>query len=149
LVDKVEAIPRRKFLTLAAGAGVTGAAILGQPLLALGAASDSVDLAKATHAVFFPHVGSVFTVYPKGGDPVKLTLIAAVELPEPTIKGQKTKHKPKRVAFSLLFRGPAKPRLKQGTYEVRHGTVGKIDMLFLVYVGPDKDKNSLYEAIFN
>lgn len=51
-----------------------------------------------------------------------------------------------REPFSLLFRGPATPRLRQATYAVVHPTLGSLP-IFLVPVGEDAD-GMLYEAVF-
>ncbi len=49
--------------------------------------------------------------------------------------------------FSLLFHGPAEPRLSQQTYRVEHPVMGDFE-LFLVPVGADEAGTS-YEAIFS
>ena len=49
--------------------------------------------------------------------------------------------------FSLLFTGPAEPRLGQQTYGIEHPEMGSFD-LFLVPVGADENRTS-YEAVFN
>jgi hypothetical protein len=57
----------------------------------------------------------------------------------------------RRTPFSLLFHGPAKPFLPQGTYPLRHDAIGDFP-LFLVPLGPvpaGPDKGLMrYEAIF-
>ena len=48
--------------------------------------------------------------------------------------------------FSLLFRGPADPRLAQGTFSVAHAKLGEF-ALFLVPLGPDA-LGMTYQAVF-
>lgn len=51
-------------------------------------------------------------------------------------------------SFSLVFRRDEGPSLTQGTYRLRHPSIGEL-ALFLVPILPDEDGHSLYEAIFN
>ena len=50
-------------------------------------------------------------------------------------------------AFSLIFEGPAQPRLAQATLHLRNEAVGEFD-IFLVPVGANAETTS-YEAVFN
>lgn len=50
-------------------------------------------------------------------------------------------------AFSLIFEGPAQPRLAQATLHLRNEVVGEFD-IFLVPVGANAEATS-YEAVFN
>src|SRR6476646_10357995 len=52
-----------------------------------------------------------------------------------------------REPFTLLFRGPASPRLNQGTYEFVHPQRGALS-IFIVPVGVDAE-GTLYEAVFS
>ena len=54
---------------------------------------------------------------------------------------------PRIELFSLIFRGPAVPRLMQQTHRLEHGELGTFD-IFLTPVGLD-DKGTLYEAVFH
>ena len=49
-------------------------------------------------------------------------------------------------AFSVIFRGQDKPALEQQIYQIKHDTLGDME-LFIVPVGPD-DKGMCYEAVF-
>ena len=49
--------------------------------------------------------------------------------------------------FSLLFHGPIDEFMPQGTYTLRHTTLGTFD-LFLVPIGQNQEGFS-YEAVFN
>ncbi len=51
-----------------------------------------------------------------------------------------------RRPFSLLFRGPAAPRLGQGTFRLEHAALGALD-IFLVPMEPDAE-GPRYEAVF-
>jgi len=57
----------------------------------------------------------------------------------------------RRTPFSLMFHGPATPLLPQGTYPLRHDTIGDFP-LFLVPLGPVRNGPEMglmrYEAIF-
>ena len=44
---------------------------------------------------------------------------------------------PRREPFSILFRGPASPRLSQGTYAFEHEAIGVFE-IFIVPVAPDE-----------
>ena len=52
-----------------------------------------------------------------------------------------------RECFSLVFRGPTNKALRQNTYQVKHDSLGKFDLLV---VPTRKGKRGLYyEALFN
>jgi hypothetical protein len=51
-----------------------------------------------------------------------------------------------REAYSLLFRGPAQPILRQQIFTLRHSHMGELD-IFLVPLGPDAE-GMRYEAVF-
>lgn len=54
-----------------------------------------------------------------------------------------------RLAFSLIFHGPAEPLLPQGTYSLRNATLGEL-ALFTVPLGPVPGEDGLrYEVIFS
>lgn len=50
--------------------------------------------------------------------------------------------------FSLLFRGPKETTLKQGTYLIEHGALGKFSFL-IVPVGTKDTRAPHYEAVIN
>lgn len=52
-----------------------------------------------------------------------------------------------RQPFTLLFRGPARPRLPQATYDFDHPKHGALS-IFIVPVGADAE-GTLYEAVFS
>lgn len=51
-----------------------------------------------------------------------------------------------RLQFSLTFRGPGEPSLRQATYALAHATLGDL-VLFLVPLGADIS-GTIYEAAF-
>ena len=84
---------------------------------------------------------------PKNGHP-SLRLASAQDLREnPWADGGTTRRTP----FSLLFHGPANPFLPQGTYPLRHDSIGDFPLFLVplgpVAVGPEKGLMR-YEAIF-
>jgi hypothetical protein len=52
-----------------------------------------------------------------------------------------------RKPFALTFLGPAKLRLPQAIYKMRHATLGEME-IFLVQVAADQT-SSAFEAVFN
>jgi len=90
-------------------------------------------------ADFSDHLHQAFDLS-SGGNRVAMTLIEVTAL-----KGSAT---PARtVPFSLMFRGPARPQLSQGTYEFIHPRLGAI-AIFIVPVGADEN-GVTYQAIFS
>lgn len=75
-----------------------------------------------------------------GLDPLALTLDAVEALGDGIPAGAT------RQPFSLAFRGPVSPELRQGTYPLRHATLGLLDV-FVVPVGRD-EHGVRYEAVF-
>lgn len=55
---------------------------------------------------------------------------------------------PRAEPFALVFSGPARPALWQGTHHLTNGHLGGLD-IFLVPVGRTPARELLYEAIFN
>jgi hypothetical protein len=82
-------------------------------------------------ASYQPLVGTMFEVEAGGVATMPIELVALTTLQSP---GE---------CFSLRFRAPDDARLGQGTYRLRHGELGEID-LFLVPIGPSE-----LEAVFN
>jgi hypothetical protein len=88
-------------------------------------------------AEFAPLVDQPFTIEGQGQS-LQLSLISACAL-----GSAPPGH---REPFSLIFRGPAAPLLRQQTYPLRHAALGTLE-IFIVPVGPDA-QGQLYEAIF-
>lgn len=75
-----------------------------------------------------------------GLDPLAFTLEAVEPLGDHIPEGAT------RRPFSLAFRGPRSPELRQGTYPLRHATLGTLD-IFVVPVARD-EHGVRYEAVF-
>ena len=113
------------------------------------------DLASLTSADFTPHVGGSFALrgdvhggQAAGGtspDPTA-SVAVALELVEVVAAGSQAPGRPRR-AFSVVFRGPRRPFLRQGIYRLEHALMGTLD-IFLVPITPDP-QGPLYEAVFN
>jgi hypothetical protein len=109
-----------------------------------------LDLAALGAADFTSHVGSRFTLRfgAPGGLPATLEPAEpfALELVEVVAASGQAPGRPRRT-FSLIFRGPHRPRLPQSIYRLELAALGALD-LFLVPVGPDP-QGMCYEAVFN
>lgn len=107
-------------------------------------------LDKVTKETFEPYVDQVFTLDLDGQGDVPLQLISVV--PHPVHPGYQRAAPEGAVlrqeGFTLTFRGPTRPPLPQRTYNLEHGTIGKLEMMFLVPVGEDEN-GRYYEAVFN
>lgn len=87
---------------------------------------------------FEPHVDSIFAMLFDDGSDIDLRLVEATRLEGiPAVE---------RPPFSLIFRGPQSPCLNQGSFHLRHETLGPL-LLFLVPVQSDGDGTD-YEAVF-
>jgi len=103
---------------------------------------DSSSLDSLTFSRFQELVNSQFDVTTPAGTQV-IELIAAT--PGPTAKAGSGESSYE--CFSLLFRGPQEPVLRDGTYTFRHEKLGSFD-LFTVPIG--KGKNGIeYQVVFN
>ena len=73
----------------------------------------------------------------------------AIELKLVEVKGfaSGANDPPNMERFSLFFNGPADFYLPQGTYEIQHEQMGKLE-IFLVTIGQD-ERGFRYEAVFN
>ena len=96
-------------------------------------------LDKLTVADFTACLDSVFVLQLQDQQGIDLELIEAVPWGNATQGG--------RAPFSILFRGPVDRAVEQGSYALRHETMGEL-LLFLVPVGADEN-GVRYEAIFN
>lgn len=85
---------------------------------------------------FTEQLHSKFKVLVQGHDPIVLELIEVSE-----------RNTPKTEAFSLIFRGPAAPRLIQQTWEMEHEKLGNFP-LFITAVSGDAEGIS-YESVFH
>jgi len=86
---------------------------------------------------FLEQLHSTFSVMTGNGTPVELELVEVTE-----------KETPANVElFSLLFRGPAAPRLQQQTHPLQHKKLGTLE-IFLTAVEGDKTSTT-YEAVFH
>lgn len=87
---------------------------------------------------FAPLCGQAFTLAIDEQRTVLLRLVEAAALPMPPFNG--------RSAFSLMFEGPAQPRLPQRTYRLDHRQQPQLD-IFLVPVAGDGG-SVRYQAIY-
>jgi hypothetical protein len=101
-------------------------------------------LDQLTQATFAPLVGRRFRLHVNAASTVEVELIETLPLPVRPGRGGQA---PKRVPFSLVFRGPRQFVLPQRIYPVEQAALGTAGM-FLVPIGPD-DVGQRYEAIFN
>jgi hypothetical protein len=125
-------ISRAGFLKLGAAA-LASRALPSWPLSAAGEVSGRIP-AGQTPALFRPHLGTAFRLRELSQP---LVLAKIVEQPR----------QPNVEQFSLLFQGPAKHPLSDGTYTLRHAALGRID-LFISPVGRPADE-AVYEACFS
>lgn len=94
-----------------------------------------------TYDDFAGRVGEPFVLV--DDDQVVLELVEASVSPEAGGQGPGGE---RRQQFSLVFRGPLAPTLRQGTYPLRQADGSVLD-LFLVPLGPDAS-GMRYEAAF-
>jgi hypothetical protein len=108
------------------------------------------DLAALTPESFTPCKGTGFLLRlpppaAAGGAPQEAAAPLSLELVE--VNAAVPRPGQKRLAFSLLFRGPRGLFLPQRIYRLEHESLGALD-LFLVPIQPD-DRGALFEAVFN
>jgi hypothetical protein len=94
-----------------------------------------------TPASFKEHVGSRFRLSLAGQEPLEL------ELGEIVLYEENPDHAPRKVPFSLILLGPARPLLPQAIYRLEHAVLGALE-LFVVPIGPGK-RGMQYEITFN
>jgi hypothetical protein len=90
-----------------------------------------------TLAEFAPLQGERFALFANGAEAVPAELLSARSLGLPACDG--------REPFSLIFAGPAEPRLPQRIYRLEHPRLPALD-LFLVPVAADAVATR-YEAV--
>ena len=95
-----------------------------------------------TAETFAPHVGTTFRLYPDESHGLDVELVTVTNPGAQTAASEQ----PRRIPFSLVFRGPGNFVLPQRIYRIEHAAIGTFD-LFLVPIGPDQ-AGMRYEAIF-
>jgi hypothetical protein len=98
-------------------------------------------LNKLTHSDFAAHLNQTFRIHLESIPPLEAELIDVAPM------GSEPQDEGGRWAFSIVLRGPREPVLPQQIYPVEHEQMGTLD-LFLVPLGPDKEGNIKYEAVF-
>ena len=97
-----------------------------------------------TCATFAAHIGETFALTVDTNTGMDLELIEATTLAEGGASSAATSRG--RTPFSIIFRGPSTPILRQRIYSLEHNAMGRFD-LFLVPIGPD-ERGMQYQAIF-
>ena len=106
-------------------------------------------LDKLTKESFAPHVGSQFRFQIDASTWVTTELIEVTgRSPSVGRAAWSVPAKPLREPFSIVFRGPPAPLLRQRMYRVEHEALGLIEDLFIVPVGVTQD-GLFYEAVFS
>jgi hypothetical protein len=100
-------------------------------------------LEDATVVTFAPHVGEPFSV---AFDDRAVTLELVEASPASDRLAENARRAGLREPFSLQFRGPGDPFLRQRIYRLEHDALGALD-IFLVPIGADGD-GFRYEAVF-
>jgi len=144
------ATSRRKFIK----AGAIGALFAGIPLKATAReffepAAGALITNNGTVEIldmraFEQHLNSEFRIH---HDNSKITSVKLVEVKDLRSRSANTGGTNPKECFSALFRGARRPDLRQNTYAIEHGSLGKFSLL-LVPVGMSKNEQ-YYEAIFN
>lgn len=91
---------------------------------------------------FLPYVGTGFAFTDGGGRSVALNLADIVEYRTPRSKAAADK-----LSFTLIFRGPSRKGLPEGTYSVEHFALGKFDLF--IAPGATSGKQQAYRAVVN
>ncbi len=86
---------------------------------------------------FKSQMKKTFQVYGESEGVVKITLVEAVDKSREGIE-----------AFSLVFKGPKEPALKQMTYKMKQNKLGEFK-IFLVPIVSGETEAVLYQSIFN
>ena len=98
----------------------------------------STPLDSLNAKIFREHLGTKFNVHNGTAGTIPLELVDVVE-------GNTS---PKMEVFSLYFRGPFTPRLRQQSHALEHKKLGQIEIL-LTPVEADQEKGTVYEAVFH
>jgi hypothetical protein len=98
-------------------------------------------LERLTIGTFADHLNETFRVYPDAERFVEMALVEATDLS--TGAGNRPD---RRAPFSIVFRGPAAPVLRQRIYRLEHAGIGTFDV-FMVAIGPVSG-GMRYEVIF-
>lgn len=99
------------------------------------------------YARFAPLLGESFRLESGPDAALELALIEVKRLGSEAVgEAEDAAEDGQRRPFSLLFRGPATPRLEQGTFRLEHAALGALDV-FLVPMEPDAE-GPRYEAVF-
>jgi hypothetical protein len=138
------AVTRRHLL--AGGAGVIGGlALFGLLPVLEGVIGKTIGAAELTQGTFARLVGTSFRVNVAADRAATLRLISVRPL---TVRGgPRPGPVPTGEGFAPLFSGSLSESFGQGTYTLRHRTLGRFAM-FLVPVGP-AGPDQRYEAVFN
>jgi hypothetical protein len=88
---------------------------------------------------FRPYIGDTFSFPVQGHEALSFELVEVNSLNQ--------QKESLREPFNLIFKGPSKPQVPQGTYRLDHDTLGSL-VLFMVPVGAT-DGGLLYESLFN
>lgn len=170
VLPQAAALSRRSFLRRSwqAGVAVVGlnvfaAEVWGQGLLkapksadgyfAIPAEAQADPLMKLRRADFVKVNGDYFETQADNGIPLIISLLRIEDLPEPqnlTTKRRVSEMeltRQRELSFSLIFRGPLEPALRQRTHRLKHPALGELE-LFLVPIGKDEGSR-FYEVIFN
>jgi hypothetical protein len=83
-------------------------------------------MAALTAGTFTPHIGETFALADRHGNRLDLTLRAVTERPESGPANAA------RTPFELILQGPADRWVEQGTYILRHDTLGDFPPLLVV-----------------
>jgi hypothetical protein len=144
------ATSRRKFIK----AGAIGALFAGLPLKATAReffepAAGALTTISGTVGIldmrtFEQHLNSEFRIHHNNA---RITSVKLVEVKDLRSQSANKGGANSKECFSALFLGARRPELRQNTYEVEHGSLGRFSLL-LVPVGMNK-KEQYYEAIFN
>ena len=145
-------VSRRDILRGAAATLLTGASSMAvAPALAAsvgggrGGPAATPGTGGLSRAAFAGQVGTDFHVRLGADQGVDLRLASVSDLaPPPAAAPQPASG---REGFSLLFRGPERPAVPQGSHTVDHARIGTF-LVFLVPVGPRGSAPS-YEAVVN
>ncbi len=98
-----------------------------------------MDLDRATREDFAPHVATDFALV--ASNPALSLRLASIGPAGAGLPGR-------REPFSLIFHGPAAPRLTQRIYRLAHPALAELE-IFLVPIGPQPGGFLGYEAIFS